>query len=170
MSKRRLRDANTPGITKPPVLPFYIYGTVRTGEPLHAWVKDLLVQPSEAAICMSTVLWTQLDMAYPYLVKTENGANKTLGELMFLRNDKRLANLVEMEKAVGYTLDVVNLITNDYDNLRALSFVWNGSLAGKRLVGAESWIDREVPKGRDLSPWFSSTGVPGTLPPAWVTD
>lgn len=129
------------------VLPFYIYGTVRTGQSLNGWVTDIQDREAEPALCMGTELWTQKDQSYPYLVETIRQDAKTLGELMYLRNSKRLADLCNMEVAVGYTLGTVELITNESDSIHALTFLWQKptSLYGLVPLGVESWLDRPKP-------------------------
>lgn len=132
------------------VLPFYLYGTARIGEPLHDLVESIVTNPPALAMAPGTELLVSPVGSYPYLVSRRPASDPfTWGDLVLLRRSEDLRNLVNMELAVGYSLEAVR-VEHDLPGVGpfALAFVWRRAVDRLQPLGSPSWLDRATPLGR----------------------
>ncbi|MFI6204957.1 gamma-glutamylcyclotransferase family protein [Streptomyces sp. NPDC051041] len=83
----------------PPELPFFVYGTLRPGEPNHALFLRGRTRAEEPARLRDAVLYA--GPGYPYAVAEPGGV--VHGELVTARPEEYRALLAELDRLEGYT-------------------------------------------------------------------
>lgn len=128
------------------VLPFYLYGTARGGEPLFDWLRPIAHAMTLAKAPGTELLMHKDNSAYPYLV-SHRPARKpyTWGDLMLLERGERLNEFVRMEIGVGYVLEGI-AVEHDMPGVEqyALAFVWRNSRKGMSPLGSSSWLTKHL--------------------------
>ena len=134
-----LESFDSPG--SPDVIPLFVYGTLRTGQGLHDWIADAVVDSEPA-----TVVGYELRDLGPYPLMIPAEGQVVYGELMWVkRTHPATMRTIAMELRSGYTLDMPEV---EGDNVNvpipALCFVYPDALAASRLprVPENDWIAR----------------------------
>ena len=86
-------------------VPLFAYGTLRTYQPLHDWVEDLIIERHTNVYGLNSKLYVSHHLFFPYLVKEEGSA--TRGELFVVKNNQKFADLVDMEIGAGYKMETI---------------------------------------------------------------
>lgn len=89
--------------TKP--FPLFVYGTLRTGQPLEDWLTDVTIGVKPASI--NGRLYPCYNGKYPVAKLDEVGLIH--GEVRYCRMEQALFDCIHMEKQAGYQMKTVKL-------------------------------------------------------------
>jgi len=90
----------------------FAYGTLRTGERLHNWLENEIIENRGTAVIRGARLYysTQHD-AYPYLVFTGRMSDEAVGELFELPLNDQILSMLAMETNAGYSVSEATATT-----------------------------------------------------------
>lgn len=83
----------------------FAYGTLRTGERLHDWVKDEIIESKGVArVRYAKLFYPKSHKGFPYLVFTANPNDWAVGELFEVPLNEQIISMFQMERNAGYTI------------------------------------------------------------------
>lgn len=121
-----------------PLVPLFVYGTLRMGGALHERYLDGEVVDHESATLTGFSL---RDVgAFPLMVHEQG--HTTYGEVMWMRPDSiGLHRAIHMELGAGYTMELVEVeVPSMMERLPVLAFVWNNGDFGASRVPLNDWM------------------------------
>ena len=121
-----------------PLVPLFVYGTLRSFGALHQRYIGAEVVDAEYATAMGYAL-RDAGM-FPLMVREAGQA--THGEVMWMRADSpALRRTIEMEVATGYALELVEVeVASTPDPLPVLAFVWQRDTGTAARVPFNDWM------------------------------
>jgi gamma-glutamylcyclotransferase (GGCT)/AIG2-like uncharacterized protein YtfP len=92
--------------TEVKTMTLFAYGTLRTDEPLHSWVRDeIITKLGTGVIRGARLYYSNAHKGYPYLVFTPNVAtDQAVGELFEVPINDNIISMFNMEMNAGYTV------------------------------------------------------------------
>ena len=92
--------------TEVKTLTLFAYGTLRTDERLHDWVRDeIITKLGTGVIRGARLYYAKEHKGYPYLVFSPNVAtDQAVGELFEVPINDRIIDMFNMEMNAGYTV------------------------------------------------------------------
>jgi gamma-glutamylcyclotransferase (GGCT)/AIG2-like uncharacterized protein YtfP len=130
------------------LLPLFVYGTARVGQGLHHVIEDA-VHDSVLVQAPRMQLMVGKTASFPYLVRTENPADKVWGDLLLVERGRDLMRLCEIEGNCGYTFEGIRIESGiDWAGDFALAFVWAAPTDYLEPWGSPSWLSRHLQAAR----------------------
>jgi gamma-glutamylcyclotransferase (GGCT)/AIG2-like uncharacterized protein YtfP len=84
----------------------FAYGTLRTGERLHDWIENEIIEPlGLATLSRARLFYGREHTSYPYLVFTDSGQDKAVGEVFRLPLSDTVIQMFQMEVNAGYRIN-----------------------------------------------------------------
>ena len=120
----------------------FAYGTLRTGERLHDWVKDEIIENKGVArVRYAKLFYSRNHKGYPYLVFTGNPSDYAVGELFEVPINDQIISMFQMEMNAGYTVSDTVALTSDDDEVNVVVCSWKGTYGDP--VENNDWCSKE---------------------------
>ena len=114
----------------------FAYGTLRSGERLHDWVKDDIIEKKGIAkVRYAKLFYAKSHKGYPYLVFTGNASDWAVGELFEVPINDQIVSMFQMEMNAGYTVSDTVATTEDGQEVNVVAVSYTHlTLPTKRIV------------------------------------
>lgn len=128
-------------------MPLFVYGTLRTGEPLNPHFLDgidLVPARTDPSVAQYQLRVNDLNAAYPWMVRSEDIWPKSVvGEVAWISDPQVLAQVRGMEERAGYVTEWVSVtldnLAPEVASIDALAFVFPDPHAGAHFITHGDW-------------------------------
>lgn len=129
-------------------MPLFVYGTLRTGEPLNPHFLDGIdLVPAHTdpfAVAQYELRVNDLNAAYPWMVRSQDSWQKSVvGEVAWISDPQVLAQVRGMEERAGYVTEWVSVTLDDLApeiaSIDALAFVFPDPHVGFHSIIHGDW-------------------------------
>lgn len=123
----------------------FAYGTLRTDESLHSWVKNEIVTKHGIGVMRGARLYCpKQHSGYPYLVFTPNMAtDQAVGELFEVPLNDRIISMFQMEMNAGYRVVDSVAVLPDGTEKEVVVCYWDNPSALGKPVPNNDWCSTE---------------------------
>lgn len=121
------------------LFPLFVYGTLRTGQPLEPWLTGVTEEVTPAFI--AGCLYPCYSGKYPVAKLNERGLIH--GEVRYCRLDVPLYDCIAMERQAGYEMWEVNLFDFEGRCLeeKVFAFHYPHRVPTNRLIQSGDWVE-----------------------------
>lgn len=131
-------------------MPLFVYGTLRTGEPLNPHFLDgidLVPAQTDPSVAQYELRVNDLNAAYPWMVRSEDPEDpwtrSVVGEVAWISDPQVLAQVRGMEERAGYVTEWVSVQLDDLApeiaSIDALAFVFPDPQVGFLSISHGDW-------------------------------
>jgi gamma-glutamylcyclotransferase (GGCT)/AIG2-like uncharacterized protein YtfP len=128
-------------------VPLFVYGTLRTGEPLNPHFLDgidLVPAQTDPSVAQYELRVNDLNAAYPWMVRSQDSWQKSVvGEVAWISDPQVLAQVRGMEERAGYVTEWVSVQLDDLApeiaSIDALAFVFPDPQVGFLSISHGDW-------------------------------
>lgn len=123
------------------LIELFVYGTLRTGQPLHDWVAEDVFRKCEATT--PGHLYELRNGEYPAALFDPTATNRIHGEVMTVVLTESVLGCIEMENAAGYACRWVEVTFENGKTAKALSFEFtpmSGDQLGEQIISGD-WVE-----------------------------
>lgn len=128
-------------------MPLFVYGTLRTGEPLNPHFLDgidLVPAQTDPSVAQYELRVNDLNAAYPWMVRSQDSWQKSVvGEVAWISDPQVLAQVRGMEERAGYVTEWVSVQLDDLApeiaSIDALAFVFPDPQVGFLSISHGDW-------------------------------
>jgi gamma-glutamylcyclotransferase (GGCT)/AIG2-like uncharacterized protein YtfP len=147
------------------LIELFVYGTLRTGEPLHDWIAEDIFRKCEATT--AGYLYKLRNAEYPAAIFGLDTPNRIHGEVVTVALTDSVVACIEMEQAAGYVCRWVDVTFENGVRAKALSFeftMMSKDVLGEKIEGGD-WVQylnkqqEEQPEPTEQELEFLSTSL-----------
>jgi gamma-glutamylcyclotransferase (GGCT)/AIG2-like uncharacterized protein YtfP len=131
-----MEEAFTAGMHRQPLVPIFVYGTLRVGHGNYEWCKGAVKRTQIGATSIGTIWFAYDHGSYP-VAKFDEGNTTIVGDVLWFNPQHRsFDEVVSMEYGAGYVLVDIEY-EHEGETLECMAFHYIGQPRGPKIESGD---------------------------------